>query len=401
MKSKVVSQFFIAALVPLVLFGPMGIDIYLPSMASLVNYFHTNTNQVQYTLSVFLFTVGIGQLVVGPLCDRFGRRPVVLVGIVLYLLCSLAAAWAPTINWLITARAIQGLGSCCASVVAFAVVRDVFSAAQGAKMYSYLNGCVSVAPALAPMLGGILATQWGWQASFYFLAGFAALVGVMVWFWLDETRPSDTAKVHWHWRPYWEILQHRRFQFYCYCCMVALGMICSYVSVASFIMIETLKLTQIQFALCFGANALVIMASSFLLAPKLMTYLGRHRCVMLGCLLIVIAGLLMLLGFIIHGTTLLGFLLPVMLAGCGFSLILGSAASYALAPFGKSAGTASATLGCLQMVMASVASIITVQMPFSHLMSLSLVMITLAIIPLLLSKSWLGHAFPVENHSCA
>ena len=149
----------------LVLFSPLAIDIYLPALPLISEAFHVEHALSQGTITWFLFAMGVGQLFAGPLADKLGRRTVALCGIGIYGLSALLAWGAQNIEWMLTARMLQGLGACATSVAAFATVRDIFGPEKSGRMISYLNGAICFIPALAPILGSWLTQQFGWRLS--------------------------------------------------------------------------------------------------------------------------------------------------------------------------------------------------------------------------------------------
>ena len=146
-------------LMSMVVLSPLAIDIYLPSMPTMAAEFSVSSSEIQSTLVLFLFAMGVGQILIGPLADRYGRRPIAIFGILLYIASSLFAAMAMEFHWLQLARVLQGLAACSTSIVVFSAVRDCFTPKESARYYSYLNGVICVIPALAPTLGGLLALQ--------------------------------------------------------------------------------------------------------------------------------------------------------------------------------------------------------------------------------------------------
>src|SRR5664279_5088807 len=166
-------------------------DIYLPSLPEVARDLHTTTTAVQLTMTGVLVGGAVGQLVVGPLSDRFGRRRPVLIGIALHIAISLQCALAPGIGTLIALRVIQGFFNAAATVVAIAVIRDRFVGSTAARLLSRLMLVIGVAPLFAPSVGGLIAVHAGWRAVFVALALFGAALWVVVWRRLPETLPPE------------------------------------------------------------------------------------------------------------------------------------------------------------------------------------------------------------------
>ena len=166
----------ILLLVLLVLFSPLTIDIYLPTIPQMTEQLGAEVTLMQGTITWFLFSMGLGQLLVGPLADRYGRKPIALGGVLLYGLSALAAGFAASLGELMLARVLQGFGACATSVAAFSVVRDSYGPKKSGQMISYLNGAICFIPALAPLLGGWLTAKAGWSANFWFMAGYAVVI---------------------------------------------------------------------------------------------------------------------------------------------------------------------------------------------------------------------------------
>jgi DHA1 family bicyclomycin/chloramphenicol resistance-like MFS transporter len=341
----------------LVIFCPMGIDIYLPAFPTIAEQFSVSEKQVQQTVAIFMLTVGLGQLIAGPLADRFGRKPVALTGVTLYGLAALGAYYAPNFLILMFARAIQGLGACATFVVAFAIVRDKFGSERSGQIITYLNGIVCFIPALAPILGAWLTVQFGWQMNFLFLTGFALLGFIVTLFLFRETRPADS-----HYQGH--ILDLRRFipiistplfLFNSSLCMVTMSAILVFVTLAPGWLITELGGSVADFTFWFSLNAVLSIIASFIMP----IYIKRQpkRALKAGLLLLVSAGLLMLL--LSEYKTPLALMIPMFIAAFGFALTLGSAAGRALSLFPKQAGTASALLGAMQMSGASLLVFIT------------------------------------------
>lgn len=345
-------------LMSMVLLSPLAIDIYLPSMPTMATEFAVSASEVQSTLVLFLFAMGLGQVLIGPLADRYGRRPVALFGGLLYGTSSLLAAAAIEFHWLQIARVLQGLAACSTSIVVFSAVRDCYSQREGAKIYSYLNGAICVIPALAPTLGGLLAMQFGWRSTFVFMALYAILMMLVVGYRLPETRPANTVTTGplYRWGRYKPVLSNTHFLFYAFACMSAMAAILSYVSYSPVWLIGHLGVSELEFSGLFGLNAVVNIAACFA-APLVIRRLGNRPTAILALWLLVLSAVLIiaaqLLGPSVGIAAAFGFMLPIMLLCIGFALLLGPATSMALSAFGERAGTATAMLGFIQMSGAS------------------------------------------------
>ncbi|OBT05367.1 Bcr/CflA family drug resistance efflux transporter [Shewanella sp. UCD-FRSSP16_17] len=343
----------------MVLLSPLAIDIYLPSMPTMAIEYGVSGSQVQSTLVLFLFAMGLGQILIGPLADRFGRRPIALFGIVLYGVSSLIGAMAQEFEVLQLARVLQGLAACSTSIVVFSAVRDCYSSKESVKMYSYLNGAICVIPALAPTLGGLLALQFGWRSTFIFMALYAIIVLAIVLIKFPETRPenTDTSGPLYRWARYKPVLSDPHFMFYASTCMVAMASIVTYVSYSPMWLIGELGVSELEFSGLFGLNAAVNIAACFA-APVLVKHIGNRPAVIAALAMMLLAAVIEVVMQLAGPETGLAagfaFMLPMMLLCIGFAVLLGPATSMALSAFGERAGTAAAMLGCIQMSGASV-----------------------------------------------
>ncbi len=346
-------------LMSLVLLSPLAIDIYLPSMPTMAAEFAVSASEVQSTLVLFLFAMGVGQVLIGPLADRYGRRPVALFGVLLYGASSLLAAAAIEFHWLQLARVLQGLAACSTSIVVFSAVRDCYSPKEGARIYSYLNGAICVIPALAPTLGGLLAMQFGWRSTFVFMTLYAILMMLLVGYRLPETRPANTVSTGplYRWSRYKPVLSNTHFLFYAFACMSAMAAILSYVSYSPVWLIGHLGVSELAFSGLFGLNAVVNIVACFA-APVVIRKLGNRPTAILALVLLVLSAVLIIaaqaFGPSVGMAAAFAFMLPMMLLCIGFALLLGPATSMALSAFGERAGTATAMLGFIQMSGASV-----------------------------------------------
>ena len=338
----------ILLLVLLVLFSPLAIDIYLPAIPQMAEQLGAEVTLMQGTITWFLFSMGLGQLLVGPLADRYGRKPIALGGVLLYGLSALAAGFAASLGELMLARVLQGFGACATSVAAFSVVRDSYGPKKSGQMISYLNGAICFIPALAPLLGGWLTAKAGWSANFWFMAGYALIVGSWLLWRMPETRPEETSSAGplISWSRYSPVLRSPSFLFNASLCMLSMAVILAYVTAAPVQLMVKLGLDMSGFSYWFTANAALNILACFL-APRFIARVGPRRTLRIGLLVISLSAIaLTLVQHIEHPLAMMG---PVFLSSIGFAMVLGAAAGMALAPFGHCAGTAAALLGLFQM----------------------------------------------------
>jgi DHA1 family bicyclomycin/chloramphenicol resistance-like MFS transporter len=342
-------------LTALVAFGAISTDLYLPSLPAIGRAFASDTTEVQLTLSVFLAGFAASQVVYGPLSDRYGRRPVLIVGLGLYVSASLACVAAPNIGLLITARFIQALGACAGVVLGRAVVRDVYGRERAAKALSYMSMAMALAPALGPILGGYLQVWFGWRANFMVLAGFGASCLLGVFLLLPETNPSrDPAatRVTQMLRNYLALARDPVYLGYVLVGAFAYGGIFAFISGSSFVLIEGLGLSPDRYGLCFAAVVVGYMIGTFA-SGRLSLALGLDRLILAGAL-VGLAGGALALGLALAGVLgVAAVVAPTFLYLIGAGLMLPNAIAGAMGPYPTMAGTASALLGVVQMGLAA------------------------------------------------
>lgn len=371
-------------LVGCVMFSPLAIDIYLPSLPAMAREFAQPSDVMQMTVTLFLGAVGVGQIMVGPLTDLYGRRPALLGGAAVYLVGALVGALAQDISMLYFGRILQGLGACATVTVAFAAVRDCYTPEQGAKMYSYLNGALCIIPALAPVLGGLLAVQFGWRSNFVFMAVFALCIGLAAWRLFAETRPQSTVVVRplYNWARYRPVLTSWRFLYQALVAMAAMSAILLYVSSSSELLVEQLGHSELEFSALFGGNA-VINIITFFFAPRVISRLGRQPTVRLGLAIILLSGVMQGAALAWLPLSAAAFMVPVGVLSVGFSLALGAASSLALEAFGERAGTAAALLGSIQLGGSAIVTTVLLSTPLAPQEGLFLISVVM-VLPLLL-----------------
>lgn len=337
----------------MVIFSPLAIDIFLPALPNMAQSFSVPLPKMQWSITVFLLSMGVGQLLSGPLADRYGRRPIAISGVIIYCVSSILSAFSNSLEFFLIFRIAQGFGACAIVVTAFACVRDRYDPLQSGVMYSYLNSAICCIPALAPLLGNILTAQYGWRSNFEFMAFYAACAGVIIAFMLPETRPSTTVR---HKKlitikSFTSIIIHPVFFFNAIVVMLTMAIILAYVSSSPAWLMVHLGQNQQTFVFWFSLNAAINIVACFF-APKVLITLGVRKTIGLGMGILLVAGLLMFA--LLDWNNSIGFMLPVMISSIGISLLMGSCSGQALSPFGNNAGTASALLGFIQMSGAAI-----------------------------------------------
>lgn len=349
----------IAFLTMVVALGPISTDLYLPSLPAIGEAFGTGTSEVQLTLSVFLVGFAVSQLIYGPLSDRYGRRPVLLLALLIYIAATVACGLAGTIEELIVARFFQALGACAGPVVGRAVVRDVFGRDRSARVLSYMALAMALAPAIGPVIGGYLEMGFGWRANFIALGVFGVLSLVGIWALLPETNlyPDPTAV-----RPgkllsnYASLMRDPLYLGYVFLCTFSYAGIFAFISGSSFVMIESLGLSPSDYGLSFMFIVIGYMIGTFV-SGRFTIRLGLNRIILIG-ILFECAG-----GFIGLALSMSGVLSveavvgPVTLFLLGTGLTMPNSIAGAVGPYPRMAGAASALLGFTQMTVAAAVGI--------------------------------------------
>ncbi|MFF1574490.1 multidrug effflux MFS transporter [Leifsonia sp. NPDC058292] len=327
-------------------FGPLSMDLYLPQLPQLASSLHTSDALAQATMSVCMIGLGAGQLVAGPLSDRFGRRRPLLIGIALFTLLSIVCVVAPTIEILLVARLLQGLAGSAGLVISLAVARDMFSGAELSRMLSLLALVSASTPIVAPVLGGQLARVMDWRGIFAVLAGIGAALFVLALAGLKETlppaarHPGGAGAMAGHFR---ELRRDSLFVLLVVAAAAGGVAFFSYLSMSSFVLQDQFGLTPQLFSLFFATNALASLLGSQL-SRVIVARLGPARMYLAGQLATTAAALL-LVAAVLLGWGLVGMLvvLPLFLFASGVGGPNGT--TLALGAHSARAGTAAAVLG--------------------------------------------------------
>ncbi|MFG2043518.1 multidrug effflux MFS transporter [Dactylosporangium sp. NPDC048998] len=338
--------------------GPLTIDMYLPSLPTITSDLHASAAAVQLTLTGTLAGLALGQLLVGPLSDALGRRLPLLAGIGVHVVASVLCVFAPNLAVLGTLRVLQGLGAAAASVVATAVVRDLFSGLAAARLFSRLMLVVGVAPILAPTIGGLVLRLTQWRGVFVVLsvAGLAIMAATALA--LPETLPRQRRRgggVAGTARDYARLFTDRVYVGLIVVAGLAMVALIAYVSGSSFVFQDGYGMSQQQFALVFAAGAVGLIGASQLNVRLLRRWTPQR--ILSGALLAGVAagGVLLLLAATGVGG-LAGVLVPLWTVLATVGLAMPNAPAIALSRHGEVAGTAAALLGAVQFGLGALAA---------------------------------------------
>lgn len=338
-------------------FGPLAIDLYLPAFPAMARSFATDTEQIQLSLAAYFVGLALGQLFYGPVADRFGRRKPLIFGISLFTLASVACAFAPSLEWLLLARFAQALGGCAGMVVNRAIVRDLCSPIESARVFSQLMLVMGVAPILAPLVGGWLMVLGGWQSIFASLALFSAAFGILVLFRLPETLSMDVprSQLSSALGRYARLLREPEFMFHALTGGIAMAGMFAYIAGSPFVFIELYGVPAEHYGWLFGLNS-----AGFILAAQLNGRLLRRRTPLQllrrTTVLFMCGTLALLLIASLQTAALWPLIVPLFFCMALLALVIPNSSACALAGQGHQAGVASALMGTMQFTIAGVVS---------------------------------------------
>jgi DHA1 family bicyclomycin/chloramphenicol resistance-like MFS transporter len=337
----------------LIALGPLSIDLYLPALPDLTDDLSASPSSVQLTLTGILVGLALGQLVIGPLSDIYGRRRPLLVGIGVNVLTALLCAAAPTIVILDVLRVLQGVGAAAASVVAMAVVRDLFTGRAAAAVISRLVMVMGLAPVLAPSLGSAVLEVGSWRTVFMVLAGLGVLLGVLAASGLKETLPPERRSapgLRTTLQGYGVLLRDPSLVGFMLVASLTMAAVFAYVSGASFVLQDGFGLDERTFGLLFGVGAVGLIVSSQVNVSLLRRF-GSGTILSTALSVAALAGTVLLVNAATGTGGLLGIMIPIWVVLAMAALCGPNATALALANHGQRAGAAAALLGAAQFAV--------------------------------------------------
>jgi DHA1 family bicyclomycin/chloramphenicol resistance-like MFS transporter len=338
--------------------GAFSIDMYLPGFPDIARDLNTTVAHITLSITSFFIGISVGQMIYGPLLDRFGRKKPLYIGLMVYLVTSIACAYAPTANALIGIRFLQALGSCAGMVASRALVRDIFPVKENAKIFSLLMLVLALSPIVAPTLGGYVTAAFGWQSIFFIMATIAGLTLLLVLFKLPEGRKPDTSLSLLP-RPiingFLEVTKVPQFYTYAFAGAIASSGLYAYIAGSPFVFMELYHVTEKQYGWIFAIIAMGLIVASQVNTLLLRRY-SSEQIIRVTLFCQCLAGIALVLGTHFHFLGLYStiFLIWVFLSTQGFAFPNSSALS--LAPFTRNAGTASALMGAIQLGIGAIST---------------------------------------------
>jgi len=353
-------QYFVTVLIlgTLCTISPFAIDMYLPGFPAIATDLHTSISQIQLSLTSYLIGISAGQLLYGPLLDRFGRKNPLYLGLVVYMLASLGCAATNSVETLIGMRFLQAIGGCVGMVAAQALVRDLFPVNKTAQVFSLLTLVIAVSPMIAPTVGGYVTTSFGWHSVFIILAIITAIILVGIFFLLPQGKlPDPTLSL----RPqavlsnFYAVIKQPQFFIYTLVGGIASAAPFAYIAGSPDVFMNIYKVSEQEYGWIFALLAFAMIGSTQLNHILLKKY-KSEQIILVTLLYQTATGLLLVLGIWSgwYGQYSLIVLMFIFLTGQG--LVNPNASALSLAPFTRQAGSAAALMGSFRMGMGSFVS---------------------------------------------
>ena len=337
----------VMTLVLLASISALNMNIFLPSLPGMAAYFDTDYGFMQLAISAYLGITAVLQLIIGPLSDRYGRRPVLLGGLAIFLLATIGCIFSPNVGVFLFFRMIQGAVAA-GMVLSRAIVRDMVEPWEAASMIGYITMGMSLVPMIGPVLGGYLDQNFGWQSSFTLVLAFGVIVLWLVWADLGETNTQKSASFKAQFKAYPELIRSRRFWGYALSAGFASGAFFAFLGGAPFVAIELLGLDPAQMGLYFIFISMGYMGGNFL-AGRFSNVIGLNRMMLFGSMVAVFGMLLAIVLWTVGLQHPLSFFGSIMFVGIGNGMTLPNANAGIVSVRPHLAGSASGLGGAVMI----------------------------------------------------
>ena len=363
---KINKTFLIILLGILAALGPFTIDMYLPAFGKIANEFGTDESRVAFTLTSYFFGIAIGQLIYGPIVDKYGRRKPLLFGLFLYLLSALGCALSTSIEMMIVMRLFQALGGCVGMVASVSIISDVYEVNQRARAFSSIILIMGIAPLIAPSMGSMFLVIGSWEYIFYFLTIFSSLVWLLIYAFLPETSQymhNNPLKIKKILKEYKVVLQNKVFVNYTLAGSLSGAILFAYISSASYIFLNHYELTEEKFSIVFATNASGLIIGNFINGrlTKYFHYLNMAKYA--SILLMLISGIAFIIYYFNENTSYVTTVVCLVSIMFLIGFINPNATAASISPFTANTGTASALSGAVRMGVGSIIAAIMGVLP--------------------------------------
>ncbi|MDI9364686.1 MAG: multidrug effflux MFS transporter [Flavobacterium sp.] len=338
--------------------GPFSIDMYLPAFPNIAQTLHTSVSLVMLSLSSFFIGISAGQLIYGPLLERFGRKKPLYVGLTIYAIASFACATTSSVNGLIVYRLFQALGGCVGMVASRAMVRDLFDVKDNAKVFSTLMLVIAVSPIIAPTLGGYLTAYLGWRYIFGVLIIIISIILAGVYFLLPESKQPDTnfsLKPAAIFNSFSTIIKHPQFIVYTFTGSLTAAALYAYISGSPYVFMVLFKVSEKHYGWIFAIIAAGLIGASQFNSLLLKKYTSE-QVMRWGIYIQSTIGIILVVLFVLNVQELYLTIALIFAFLCCQGCIFPNASALSMAPFGHNAGSASALMGFLQMSIGALMS---------------------------------------------
>lgn len=380
-RTDATSKTFLLLLVALAMLGPLTLNILLPSLPGLANALSTTKENAQLTLSLYLFGMALSQLILGPMADRFGRRPIVLIALVVYVASSLAAEFAPNIEVLIVARVVQSFGATAGLTLGRTMIRDQYDLNSAASVIGYVTMAMVIAPMVSPLIGAIIDEAFGWRAIFGFCAVLGILSLALAWLNLPETRPAAliAATSREVVLRTFALIRNRRYMAYWGASAFCSALFFGFLGTAPYLMIEVLGYPKTQYGFWFMSLSLGYMVGNFI-SGRTARKLGIDRLIYWGNIAGLVGSLAILIPAMMGILTPLALFGPAMIMSFGNGLVLPNAIAGGIGVDPNAAGAGSGLMGFGQVGVGAVVSFFAAKYSQSSALPMALMMLACALV---------------------
>ena len=342
----------------LIAIGPLTIDVYLPAFVDIATDLQSKISKVQLSLTFYFIGIVLGQIFYGPIIDRYGKKPPLIFGLILFIVTSLLCCFAKNIEQIIILRFFQAIGGCASVVISRAIVRDIFNPQQTAQVFSSLVLVMGLAPIIAPFIGNIILKKYDWRVIFLFLAIYGFICLILAIIKVPETKGfNNDEKISHAFKKYLAILKDRNFVINSLCGSAMMACLMSYMTASPFLYLQYFKTSTTFYSSLFSINALGFVALAQINGILLKKFTIEKILDKLIYIPLFSGICLILVGFIEQQLVLTTILIFILITMCG--AINPNTSALALANQGKHTGSASALFGTIQFISATIFSMLT------------------------------------------